>query len=67
MAAIRIKFPRAGFETSTWVEDEHWASLSPKGRDTLIRRFVKLNYPHLLRSYLIPPASRHPYYEWSEI
>jgi hypothetical protein len=68
VACIRISFPKTGYETSTWVDDEHWFGLTPQGKNALIFRFTK---NHLTRHFehsakLTVPADT-PNYRWTEI
>lgn len=48
MPILVVKFPKLGVQTSTWVDDEWWATLTRTQQEIRINRFVQRAYPHEL-------------------
>jgi len=68
MTTLIIKFPKIGVQTSTWVDDEWWSSLTRTQREQCIYRFVKNAYPsELVSSKRVKYKATREDYVWNEL
>lgn len=68
MTTLVIRFPKLGLQTSTWVDDEWWSSLSRHQQEACIRRFVKNAYPtELMTSKRVSYKAWRDDYTWNEL
>jgi hypothetical protein len=66
MTTLIIRFPKLGQQTSTWVDDEWWSSLTRAQQEGCIRRFVKNAYPtELMNSKQVKYKAWRDDYTWT--